>query len=366
MSKKGAGDALNAVEQKSKSLLRKAITVGASDIHLVPRKKDALIRFRVDEVLTNMDSLSKRFAEKIISHFKFLAGMDIGEKRRPQNGALNLSTVGHEVNLRLSTLPTPFSESLAIRILPQEQTFTLSELSLFPEASQQLLALAKKANGLVVLTGPTGSGKTTTLYSLLYAAKQLYNRSIITLEDPIEKKSDSFIQMEVNEKADVTYATGFKSILRHDPDIIMIGEIRDIETAKIAIRAAFTGHLVLSTMHTKDSVGCIHRLTELAIPLSDLQQTLTGVVAQRLVELNCPYCGQTCQPKCRTMGARRRLGIYEILTGDCLGDILEGKTNNAYKKIEDLIIKGIALGFISERNYERWVGDIREKQKVGK
>lgn len=355
---------MNEIEQKSKSLLEQAVKTGASDIHLVPRQNDALIRFRIDDMLTDNASMPKRFAEKLISHFKFLAGMDIGEKRRPQNGALNMRIEGHHINLRLSTLPTPFQESLSLRLLPQEQTFTLSQLSLFPEAFQHLLALIRKANGLVVLTGPTGSGKTTTLYALLYAAKEMYNRSIITLEDPIEKKSDSFIQMEVNERASVTYAAGFKSILRHDPDIIMIGEIRDVETARIAVRASLTGHLVLTTMHTKDSIGCIQRLIELGIPQTDLEQTLVGVVAQRLVELNCPRCGATCQPDCRLNRKTRRLGIYEILTGVPLNDVLAGNRNASYKKLEDLIIKGIALGYLTKRNYERWIGDIREKTKM--
>lgn len=362
-----AGDLLNEVEQKSKLLLAQAVAVNASDIHLVPRRNDTVIRFRVDGVLTEMDTTSKRFAEKLISHFKFLAGMDIGEKRRPQNGALDMRVDRHFVNLRLSTLPTPFNESLVLRVLPQEQSNSLSELSLFPQVNRQLLSLTNKSSGLILLTGPTGSGKTTLLYSLLNSAVEQNNRQVITFEDPIEKKNDVFVQMQVNEKADITYAEGFKSILRHDPDIIMVGEIRDQETAKIAVRAALTGHLVLSTVHTKDSIGCVYRLLELGIPPSHLEQTLTGIIAQRLVDLVCPYCGDSCSPQCRIHRKRRRLGIYEMLSGTSLSTLLasliqssDGVQAPSFQKMKDLIKRGIALGFLSERNYIRLVGDPHE------
>lgn len=357
-----AGDQLNNVEQKSQSLLTKAVTANASDIHLIPRRNDAIVRLRVDGALTDVDTMAKRLAEKLISHFKFLAGMDIGEKRRPQNGALDMRVKQRLVNLRLSTLPTPFSESLVLRILPQEETYSLSELSLFPQTNKQLLSLMDKSNGLILLTGPTGSGKTTLLYSLLNTAVERFSRQVITFEDPIEKKSDLFVQMEVNEKADITYAEGFKSILRHDPDIIMVGEIRDQETAQIAVRAALTGHLVLSTVHTRNSLGCIYRLLELGIPATHLEQTLTAVVAQRLVELVCPYCGEHCHPECRIWRERRRLGVYEILAGKQLALLLTSlreSPDHPYipklKTVEDLIKRGIAYGFLPEQSYTRWV-----------
>lgn len=362
-----AGDPLNEVESKSKFLLTRAAAVRASDIHFTPRRDDAVIRFRIDDVLTEVDTLSKRFAEKLVSHFKFLAGMDIGEKRRPQNGALDMKVDRHSLNLRLSTLPTPFNESLVLRLLPQEQSYTLSELSLFPQVNRQLFFLMNKEGGLILLTGPTGSGKTTLLYSLLNTAVEQYNRQVITFEDPIERKTDAFVQMQVNEKADITYAQGFKSILRHDPDIIMVGEIRDAETAKIAVRASLTGHLVLSTLHTKDSIGGVYRLLELGVPLPHLEQTLTGIIAQRLVDLVCPYCGDSCSPECRLYRKVRRLGIYEILTGSPLSTFLSSLQQSpdhpqipSFKKIEDLIKRGMAFGFLSGKSYDRLVGDAYE------
>ncbi|HEX6923665.1 MAG TPA: competence type IV pilus ATPase ComGA [Bacillales bacterium] len=362
---------MNDVEQKSQSLLKKALEINASDIHLIPRRKDALIRFRIDDVLTDVDTASKRFSEKLISHFKFLAGMDIGEKRRPQDGALDVQINGQFVNLRLSTLPTPFNESLVLRLLPQDQNYSLSELSLFPQTTHQLLSLMNPLNGLILITGPTGSGKTTLLYTLLNEAVERFNRQVVTFEDPIEKKSDRFVQMEVNEKADITYAQGFKSILRHDPDVIMIGEIRDSETARVAVRASLSGHLVLSTLHTKDSIGGVYRLLELGIPASYLEQTLRAVIAQRLVALVCPYCGDRCRPECRIRRKRRRLGIYEILADSQLERLfrsLRQTPDQPYqpkiKTIEDLIKRGIACGFLSESSYTRWVGGKAWPKKV--
>lgn len=358
---------MNDVEAKSQSLLSRAAAARASDIHLTPRQDDTLIRFRVDGRLRDVDTISKRFAEKLVSHFKFLSGMDIGEKRRPQNGAFDMNVDRHSLNLRLSTLPTPFNESLVVRLLSQEQSYTLSELSLFPEGYRQLVSLLDNAGGLILLTGPTGSGKTTLLYALLNAAVKQNNRHVVTLEDPIEKKNDAFVQMQLNEKADITYAQGFKSILRHDPDIIMVGEIRDTETAKIAVRAALTGHKVLSTVHTQDTIGCVYRLLELGIPLSHLKQTLTGIVAQRLVNLVCPFCGDACSPECLMYRRRRRLGIYEILSGLPLSTFLSSLQQSfedpyipPFKKLKDLVKKGIAFGFLSEKSYDGLGGDAYE------
>lgn len=361
---KKAGGLLNDVERKSQSLLMKASAVRASDIHLIPRRDDALIRFRIDGSLTDVDTTSKQFAEKLISHFKFLAGMDIGEKRRPQNGALDMRIHQQVLNLRLSTLPTPFSESLVLRLLPQEESHALADLSLFPQIHDQLLKLMDRENGLILLTGPTGSGKTTLLYALLNASVERLNRQVITIEDPIEKKHESFVQVEVNEKANITYAEGLKAILRHDPDMIMVGEIRDRETARMAVRASLTGHLVLSTVHTQDSLSSVYRLLELGIPASYLKETLIAVITQRLVDLVCPFCGNDCSPQCRERRDMRRLGLYELFTGQHLSSFMTSllaSTDHLYepqfKKMEDLIKRGIAFGYLSEQSYDRWIGD---------
>ncbi|HET7628466.1 MAG TPA: competence type IV pilus ATPase ComGA [Bacillales bacterium] len=347
---------MNDVEVKSRNLFVNAAALGASDIHFHPRAKDTLVRLRLNAKLINVERVPNRFYEKWISHLKFLAGMDIGEKRKPQNASLDVRILDNFVNLRLSTLPTPYHESLVIRLLPQQQTLSLHELALFPRSYDKLISLLFPLEGLVLLTGPTGSGKTTLLYALLSELEQKYAPKVITIEDPVEVKNDNYIQMEVNEKAGLTYAEGLKAILRHDPDVIMIGEIRHEETAKIAVRAAMTGHLVLTTMHTTDSWGAVYRLLEFGIPLSFLQQSLNAVVAQRLVSLLCPFCGPNCHPSCFSRRKRTRLGVYEILSGHPLKQWVSSLTNGdqspARPKITSLrdeIKKGVAYGFLAEQ-----------------
>ena len=215
------------------------------------------------------------------------------------------------------------------------------------------------AHGLIVFTGPTGSGKTSTLYSLLNQTSQIYQRNIITLEDPVEKVSDTVLQVQVNEKAGVTYAAGLKAILRHDPDIIMVGEIRDGETARTAVRAALTGHLVLTTMHTREAKGAIPRLLEFGVSKQEIEQTLVAVTAQRLVELTCPFCEGECSPYCFSAGRLKRASVFEVLTGNALLEAMketgEEASFNSYKTLREVIAKGIALGFIKESEYPRWV-----------
>lgn len=250
------------IQQLAERILADATQKGASDIHIIPRGKDTAIKFRLGNKLLQRLVLEISDSERLVSHFKFIASMDIGNKRRPQSGAYAYQYNGNMVGLRISTLPASKSESMVIRILPQQDLSPNFQLSLLPSTSRKLISLMKHAHGLIILTGPTGSGKTTTLYSLLSESSQVINRNVITLEDPIEKLNETVLQIQVNEKAGVSYAAGLKAILRHDPDIIMVGEIRDGETAEIAVRAALTGHLVLSTMHTRDakepSIGCLN------------------------------------------------------------------------------------------------------------
>ena len=291
--------------------------------------------------------------------------MDIGERRRPQNGALTVVNNAITISLRLSTLPTSYQESLVIRILPENSYHPLSQLSLFPQTTKKLFSLLKHSHGLIIFTGPTGSGKTTTLYSLLHETKKVFNRNIISLEDPIEKKSKDVLQVQVNEKAGITYASGLKAILRHDPDIIMVGEIRDAETAKIAVRASLTGHLVLTTMHTRDSKGAIYRLLEFGVSLQEIEQTLIAIAAQRLVDLTCPYCEGKCTPLCKKLRHTRRAGVYELMSGSALTSALKEargeKTTYRYQKLRDVIKKGIALGYLYPDALERWTYDDEEE-----
>lgn len=349
------------IEQLANKILKDALKQNATDIHIIPRKGDTLIQFRIANNIVPHIYLPENDCDRLISHFKFAANMDIGEKRRPQSGSFSVVLNGMEMGLRLSTLPLNLHESLVIRLLPSTEQIPLKKLSLFPKMNKKLLSLLKYANGLLLFTGPTGSGKTTTLFSLLKGSPQLHHRNIITLEDPIEKENDFALQVQVNEKAGVTYATGLKAILRHDPDIIIVGEIRDGETARIAVRAALTGHLVLSTMHTRDAKGAIYRLLEFGVSQQEIEQTLVGVVAQRLVELSCPFCGSDCSPFCYAYSKFKRASVFEILAGEDLTNLFRGEGKVSYKTLKDRIAKGIALGFIKESEYERWVLQDDEK-----
>ncbi|WP_214480248.1 competence type IV pilus ATPase ComGA [Bacillus sp. SM2101] len=348
-----------AIERIGDRLLTEAQHLGVSDIHFMPRKKDALIQFRLDNELTAKEMISKSTCERLIAHYKFLAGMDIGERRRPQNGALSMIINSKSLQLRLSTLPTINNESLVIRLLPSDSFYPLNFLTLFPNTTKKLISLLKHAHGLIIFTGPTGSGKTTTLYSLLHSSQHLINRNIITLEDPIEKRSDKVIQVQVNEKAGITYSNGLKAILRHDPDVIMVGEIRDAETAKIAVRASLTGHLVLTTMHTREAKGAIYRLLEFGVPLQDISQTLIAITAQRLVNIKCPFCTGECSRYCKTLRTYRRTSISEFVYGKVLTKMIDeakgDSVDYSYKKMKDIISKAIALGFISTKEFDKWV-----------
>ncbi|MFS8630475.1 MAG: GspE/PulE family protein [Bacillales bacterium] len=348
-----------AIEQLAEKMIVEALRHRVSDIHIVPRKNETLIQYRIGSKLYPRSTLPKEYCERLISHFKFSAAMDIGERRRPQSGAYSLIVDGQPVGLRLSTLPARNKESLVIRILPQFEQIPFYRISLFPSMTKKLLALLQYANGLIILTGPTGSGKTSTLYSLLNETSLIYGRNIITLEDPVEKECDTVLQVQVNEKAGVTYTTGLKAILRHDPDIIMVGEIRDAETAKIAVRAALTGHLVFTTMHTRDARGAIARLLEFGVSRQEIEQTLVAVTAQRLVELTCPFCEEECSPYCFSYGRFKRASVFELLTGNGLRAALRGEEPDprSFKTLKQAICKGIALGFIKESEYAKWVVD---------
>jgi len=244
--------------------------------------------------------------------------MDIGETRKPQSGSLQTTINKQETSLRISTLPSAHSkESMAIRILPQ-QSLTLDYLSLFPYSINHLTSMMVQAFGMIILTGPTGGGKSTTMYALAQYCSEFLNRNVISLEDPVEKIHDHLLQIQVNEKAGLNYSTGLKAILRHDPDVILVGEIRDAETAMIAVRAAMTGHLVLTSLHSRDAKGAIYRLLEFGIGERVLEQALIAITAQRLVTINCPFCGKDCSKYCNSQYRPKRTGLYEILHGKAL------------------------------------------------
>ncbi|MFC5713358.1 competence type IV pilus ATPase ComGA [Thalassorhabdus alkalitolerans] len=344
------------LEQDSIALLTDAVNRKASDIHFHPRENGTAVLFRIQGDLHFRTHISRRRAERLIAHFKFISGMDIGEQRRPQNGALFYSQLSPPHHLRFSTLPTPYKESLVIRLLPQDNSLSLSELSLFPQPITLLKKLIHHPYGLLIFTGPTGSGKTTTLYSLLHELYEKKQPTILTIEDPIEKRTDKFLQIGVNPKSGITYAEGLRSSLRHDPDIIMIGEIRDEETAAAAIRAALTGHLVVSTLHSRDKVGALFRLQDLGINKLDLKETLLGVVSQRLVRKQCTFCQGNCSIYCPQYIRGGRTALFDILANEELEGALEmlPKINNKHirNKLPGYLLKGIALGYLPMNSWK--------------
>ncbi|MFD1705398.1 competence type IV pilus ATPase ComGA [Siminovitchia sediminis] len=351
------------IEQTADRLITRAVQMNASDIHIIPRKQDYLIKFRLYGQLSHFKILPPLAGERLISHLKFMAAMDIGEKRKPQSGSWQTHCCNKPVALRISTLPSTLSkESLVIRMIPQKSNFSHERISLFPESILKLSSLMYHSNGMIIFTGPTGSGKTTTIYSLIEHWASCMNRNIITLEDPVERESDLFVQMQVNEKAGITYQTGLKAVLRHDPDIIFVGEIRDAETAEIAVRAAMTGHLVLTSMHTRNAEGAIYRLLEFGIQGVEIEQTLIGITAQRLVTLICPFCGDQCSSFCQMPRSIKRAAVLEILNGTRLEYAIQ-KAQTAERRqqgdhassLRRLIRKGIALGYISAEEYRRWI-----------
>ncbi len=327
---------INAVEY----LLRYAYSQRASDIHIEPKRDFSLIRFRIDGILHDIHRVPKSVHPAIISRVKTLARMDISEKRRPQDGRIKTEHEGKEVELRISTLPTAFGEKVVMRIFdPVVLMQEIEELGFFQREMELFKSFIASPNGLMLVTGPTGSGKTTTLYS---AMKMLSTSevNITTIEDPIEMVYERFNQIAVHPQIGLTFASSLRTILRQDPDIIMVGEIRDLETAENAIQSALTGHLVLSTLHTNDAPSAITRLIDLGVQPFLINATLLGVVAQRLVRKVCPHCieqyklsrdecyvlgvnyekvkqyvvsiGRGC-PQCRGTGYFGRTGIFEIM-----------------------------------------------------
>ncbi|HBT49628.1 MAG TPA: type II secretion system protein GspE, partial [Caldanaerobacter subterraneus] len=272
------------------SIIEQAVKSRASDIHIEPTEKDLRIRFRIDGQLTEAMRTIKSTHAPVVTRIKIMANMNIAERRLPQDGRFDFTVSGRTVDVRVSSLPTVFGEKIVLRLLDKENFVMTKEQLGFDEEDLPLFdKLIKRPNGIVLLTGPTGSGKTTTLYAMLRELNKP-NVNIITVEDPVEYSLEGINQVQVNEKAGLTFATALRSILRQDPDIIMIGEIRDTETAEIAIRAAITGHLVLSTLHTNNAAGAITRLIDMGIEPYLVASSVVGVIAQRLARKVCDNC----------------------------------------------------------------------------
>lgn len=320
-------------------LIAEAIKVRASDIHVEPFESRLSVRLRVDGVLQEVVKLSNRAAPLLVSRIKVMARLDIAEKRLPQDGRISLSIAGKAIDVRVSTLPAQYGERVVMRLLDKGHgQLNLQTLGMSPDVLFGFQRALKQPNGIILVTGPTGSGKTTTLYAGLSTLNDK-SRNILTVEDPVEYALEGIGQTQVNAKVGLTFAAGLRAILRQDPDVVMVGEIRDPETAQIAVQASLTGHLVLSTVHTNDAISAITRLRDVGIEPFLLASTVKAIVAQRLVRRLCPQCKQAhpmteaeakllgaaardvqriyrpvgCSA-CKSQGYTDRIGIYELVT----------------------------------------------------
>ncbi len=317
-------------------VLTQALRKQASDIHIEPYEKNIKVRFRVDGILYEIFSLHKRFHAHIVSRLKVMANLDIAEKRVPQDGRMKIKAGNKTVDIRISIIPMAYGERIVMRLLDKTVSLLgLEDMGLTQNNLDVFKRLIQKNSGILLVTGPTGSGKSTTLYAVLNRINST-EKNIITIEDPIEYELTGVGQIQVNPKTDLTFARGLRSVLRHDPDIIMVGEIRDLETVEIAVQASLTGHLVFSTLHTNDASGALTRLVDMGVEPFLISSSLLAVVAQRLVRRICPNCkvpfvpeastleelglsghqsfwkGEGC-PQCLQSGYRGRTGIFELL-----------------------------------------------------
>lgn len=323
------------------AILGEAIKENASDIHLETFEKRLVVRFRVDGILREVLEPKRELAALLVSRIKVMARLDIAEKRIPQDGRISLKVGGREVDVRVSTLPSANGERVVLRLLDKQAgRLNLQHLGMSARDRDLMEATVRKPHGILLVTGPTGSGKTTTLYASLVSLNDR-TRNILTVEDPIEYHLEGIGQTQVNSKVDMTFARGLRAILRQDPDVVMVGEIRDKETAEIAVQASLTGHLVLSTLHTNSAIGAITRLVDMGIEPFLLSSSLLGVLAQRLVRVLCPHCKEAYQAdeaectllgvpfaspptlyhargcaECHQQGYRGRTGIYELVVFD--------------------------------------------------
>ncbi len=322
-------------------IISQAVEDRASDIHIEPQEHDLRVRYRIDGVLHEIMRSPKQIQSAILSRLKLMAGMDIAENRKPQDGRCALSVKGRGVDFRVATLPTVYGERVVLRILEKGSiTLKLEEMGFLPDSLKLFSKAFNKPYGSILVTGPTGSGKSTTLYATLNVLN-IEGKNIVTIEDPVEYRLKGINQVQINSKAGLTFARGLRAVLRTSPDIVMVGEIRDRETAQIAIEAALTGHLVLSTLHTNDAPGAISRLTEMGIAPFLVSSAITCVQAQRLARRLCSECKEAYEPpeelldryklpkdgstklykaigcsKCNDTGYKGRIGLYEVMLMD--------------------------------------------------
>ncbi len=356
------------------SLISQAVKEHASDIHIEPGERDLSVRFRIDGILYEKIRPPKKLQAAITSRVKIQAGLNIAEKRLPQDGRIRIKIAGKDIDIRVATAPTSHGERITMRLLDRSAVLLdLTDLGFAPENGQQMETLIRKSHGIILVTGPTGSGKTTTLYACLSSINRP-DLNILTVEDPVEYQLAGISQTQVNPKIKLTFSTGLRSFLRHDPDVIMVGEVRDLETAEIAIQAALTGHLVLSTLHTNDAPSAITRMVDMGVEPFLVASSVVGIMAQRLLRTVCPDCreaytapeaemreiglnpelvgsstkfyrGVGC-PKCFNTGYQGRTGIYELMVPT--------------DELRQLILQNVDAGTIKKKAMAQGMRTLRE------
>lgn len=322
-----------------KQILEDAIHSMATDIHFCLEENQVSVHFRIIGIRKFHKFLTIEQYKILLSYYKYTGKLDIGETRIPQQGAVSIKIRKGEYALRISTLPSAKLESLAIRILPQEETLSIHELFLFRIQTNQIKKWLDERKGIILFTGPTGSGKTTSLYALIQSLKCEHNLQIITLEDPIEKRLHQTIQVPINQQTGLTYDAGLKASLRHDPDVIMVGEIRDHETAKFVVKAAYTGHLVLSTIHANNAIGTIYRLLDMGIKKIDIEQNIKFIASVQLLPIQVEKY------------PNKRAAILEMLNNTQISQILRDNSIPLTNFIEfnQLRRKAFAYGFLHNK-----------------
>ncbi|MBU1784800.1 MAG: Flp pilus assembly complex ATPase component TadA [Candidatus Omnitrophica bacterium] len=371
-------------------ILSAAVREGASDIHIEPEKDALRIRIRVDGVLREIPSLPKYLQSLIVSRVKIMSDLDIAERRKAQDGRFTVNTMGKEIDVRVSTLPTVYGENVVLRFLDISSALIgFTNMGFSKEVLAGYLKLITRPHGIILVTGPSGSGKSTTLYASLNEINSV-EKNIITIEDPIEYKLEGIRQTQVNPKVDLTFANGLRSILRQDPDVIMVGEMRDGETARIAIQAALTGHLVFSTLHTNDAPGAITRMIDMGIEPFLVSSSVIGVLAQRLIRIICPDCKKKYKPregeltgigldpavqtefykgegcdKCKNTGYKGRIGIYELMVpNNAIRDMVLRRASSEEIRKEALLQGMISLKADGIRKVQRGLATVEEVLRV--
>ncbi|MDF2606184.1 MAG: comGA [Bacillales bacterium] len=313
---------LSEIEKFIFALINKCVSELITDLHFIPTSRSVTIQKRKDLNVKSDQVISEEYYDRICTYLKYLAHLDVTDSRRPQSGTFIIPMHEKELTIRISTLPTIYGESIVLRFLYKEYILPNKYISIFPKQTKKLIDIAKNMNGLLIFSGPTGSGKTTTMYSLINSIKQEKQLNIITLEDPVEIKLDDVMHVQINEDNGLGYDVGLKAALRHDPDVILVGEIRDVKTALLAHRAALSGHLVLTTLHARDAISALMRFIEFGIPLRELQQSIGCVVSQRLINLICPLCNGLCTEDDHKQKFHLKSCLLEILSGSELAEVM--------------------------------------------